>query len=65
MSAQTFSQLKEIQMSKTVYIVWVGLEEKAKYLDGQTALKKADELWAERDGRSPFDSVSIEIIEED
>ena len=52
-------------MSKTVYIVCIGLEEQAKYLDGQTALKKADELWAERDGRSPFESVSIEIVEED
>ena len=52
-------------MDNPVYVVWVGMEQKAKYLDGQTALKKANELWAERDGKSLFDSVSIEIIEEE
>ena len=65
MSAQTFSQLKEIQMSKTVYIVWIGVEPVAKYLDVKAALERAHEIWNGRDGRSPFSSVFVEITEED
>ena len=56
---------KEIQMSKTVYIVWIGVQPVAKYLDVKAALERAHEIWNDRDGRSPFSSVFVEITEED
>ena len=53
-------------MTKTIYTVWVGLEEVAKYLDGRTAMAKANSLLHERDKESAlFDTVTIELTEEE
>ena len=62
MSAQTFSRLRETLMKKLMYVVTTRTgDTQTKYLDGETALAKAEELILESSEVYPFNVATVRV----